>query len=81
MNEQTCKVYVGVTAFFTPEGQLLPRTIHWEDGRRYPVDRVVQIRRAASLRAGGTGIRYTVEIRGRMTYLFLEEDRWFVERK
>jgi len=45
------------------------------------VDRVLDVRPAASLKAGGAGTRYTVRIRGRQTYLFREEDRWFVERR
>ena len=73
------KVYVEVAAVFSPEGQILPRRIRWEDGTVYTVDRVVDIRRAAALKAGGCGLRYTVRIGGRQTYLFLDEDRWFVE--
>lgn len=73
------KVYVEVAAVFTPEGQILPRQIRWEDGTRFPVDRIVDIRRAAATKVGGCGIRYTIHIRGQQTYLFLEEDRWFVE--
>ena len=33
------------------------------------------------MKAGGAGIRYTVEIGAKQTYLYLEEDKWFVERK
>ncbi len=73
------KVYVEVAAVFSPEGQILPRSIRWEDGTLFAVDRVLDIRRAAALKAGGCGIRYTIRIGGRQTYLFLDEDRWFVE--
>ena len=73
------KVYVEVAAVFSPEGQILPRQIRWEDGTLFTVDRVVDIRRAAALKAGGCGLRYTIRIGGRQTYLFLDEDRWFVE--
>ena len=73
------KVYVEVAAVFSPEGQILPRQIRWEDGTLFTVDRVVDIRRAAATKAGGCGLRYTVRIGGRQTYLFLDEDRWFVE--
>ena len=73
------KVYVEVAAVFSPEGQILPRQIRWEDGTVFAVDRVVDIRRAAALKAGGCGLRYTIRIGGRQTYLFLDEDRWFVE--
>lgn len=76
------KVYVEVMAVFTPEGRLIPRTITWEDGRVYQIDRVTDVRRACSLKAGGTGMRYTCMISGKTTHLFYEDDnKWFVERK
>lgn len=37
--------------------------------------------RAASFKAGGVGIRYTCMVCSRETYLFFEEDRWFIERR
>lgn len=79
--EANPKVYVRVRADFFPDGKLLPCAITWEDGHAFEIDRVVDVRRAASLKAGGAGIRYTVEIGGKQTYLYLEEDRWFVERR
>ena len=75
------KVYVAVEARFSPEGVLRPLSIEWEDGRIYEIDKVTDVRRAASLKAGGVGVRYTVNIAGRQRYLFLEENKWFVERK
>ena len=75
------KVYIRVTAEFHEDGRLLPVSFVWEDGRKYEIDRVLDITRAASLKAGGTGMRYTCSVYGHETYLFLEEDRWFMERK
>ena len=75
------KVYVEVAAVFTTDGQVMPRQIRWEDGTVFPVDRVLDIRQAAATKAGGCGLRYTIRIRGKQTYLFLDEDRWFVEGK
>jgi len=75
------KVFVTVTAEFDPEGRLTPLSFVWEDGHRYEIDRVLDTRRAASLKAGGMGLRYTCRVRGIQTYLFLEEGRWFMERK
>ncbi|MGM9522363.1 MAG: hypothetical protein ACI3VB_07795 [Oscillospiraceae bacterium] len=75
------KVYVGVKAIFRPDGRLLPTSVIWEDGHEYEIDRVLDVRRAASLKAGGTGMRYTVRIGRTETFLFLEEDKWFVERR
>lgn len=79
--EQYPKVYVEVTAVFDVEGRLYPKSIRWEDGTVYEIDRVLDVCRAASLKAGGAGIRYTVRIQNQRTFLFLEENRWFVERK
>ena len=75
------KVYVKVDALFFPDGRLLPVAFWWENARRYSIDQVTDVCRAASLKAGGVGIRYTCMVHGRQTYLFYEEDRWFMERK
>ncbi len=80
-NMNPAKVYVAVDARFEPDGRLTPTAVIWEDQRRYEIDRVLDVRRAASLKAGGSGIRYTVRIGHTETYLFLEEDRWFAVRK
>ena len=77
----SCKTYVEVTASFSPEGSVIPLSIKWQDGTIYEIDRVLDIRRAAALKAGGCGLRYTCRIRGQQTYLFLDEDRWFVEAR
>ena len=75
------KVYVKVNADFDSAGNIIPRVITWEDGRRYSVDRVTECRPAASLKVGGRGLRYRCRI-GRMeSYLFYEEGKWFVEAK
>lgn len=75
------KVFVEVTAKFDTDGNITPLALLWEDGTVYEIDRITDVRRAASLKAGGTGIRYTVKIRGRQSYLFYEGPRWFVEAK
>ena len=84
------KVYVAVKADFRDDGVMLPREITWEDGKRYSIDRVVDIRQAAARKAGGQGDRYTIKIGGKQSYLFFERSpnqtgncigRWFVERK
>lgn len=75
------KVFVEVTARFDAEGKITPLSLLWEDGTVYEIDRVLDARRAASLKAGGIGIRYTVRINGKQSYLFYEEPRWFVEAK
>ena len=84
------KVYVQVNADFNADGVMLPRILIWENGEKYLIDRVVDIRQAAARKAGGQGDRYTIEVRGQICYLFFERvpqltgnviGRWFVERK
>lgn len=77
----TRKVYVSVTARFDEKGSLTPLSIKWEDGTVYEIDRILDVRRAASLKAGGIGTRYAIRIQGKATYLFYEEPKWFVEGK
>jgi len=36
---------------------------------------------AASLKAGGQGMRYTCRIAGKQVFLFCDDGRWFVEGK
>ena len=51
------------------------------DEGEYEIDKVLQVRKAAS-EVGGRGIRYTIRIGRSETYLFDEENgRWFVEAK
>lgn len=75
------KVYVKVIASFSQDGEVRPMTVIWEDGRRFKIDKVTQIRRAYASKVGGTGVRYTVSIKGKSTFLFEDEGRWFVEAK
>ena len=84
------KVYVAVKADFREDGVMLPREITWEDGRKYEIDRVTDIRQAAAMKAGGQGDRYTIVVRGQERQLFFERNasltgdnigRWFIERK
>ena len=47
------KVYVDVTAEFSKDGILTPKSFVWKDGRIYEIQRVKDMRMAASLKAGG----------------------------
>lgn len=75
------KTYVQVTARFSEDGEVTPIAVTWSDGRVWRIDRVLDRRRAASLKVGGTGVRYLVEIGGKRTFLFYEDPAWFVEEK
>ena len=84
------KVYVPVSAIFTATGEVRPMALVWEDGHVFEIDKVLDVRPAPALKAGGHGDRYTVLINGKTSYLFFERTglisgtclgRWFVERK
>lgn len=72
------KHFVRVIAEFDTEGKITPLSIFYEEEYR-EVDRILDVRPAASLKSGGAGIRYTCYIQGVKTYLFLEESSWFFE--
>lgn len=73
------KQYISVTAKFDIDGNILPISINWDDGRVFAIDRITDIRYAASLKAGGAGIRYTCRIKQNEKHLFLEDNRWFID--
>ena len=79
--EQSPTVYVSVLALINPEGKKKPLGFIWEDGRKILINDILDVRRAASLKAGGAGVRYTCEVSGKVIFLFDEEGRWFVERQ
>jgi hypothetical protein len=75
------KVYVEVTARFDLNGNISPLSLIWKDGKAYEISKIKDIRPAASLKAGGAGTRYTCTFDSVERYLFLEENKWFVEGK
>lgn len=75
------RVYVKVVVAYDVDGKVCPMRVVWEDGRSFEVDRLLDVRRAASTKAGGQGMRYTVRIMNRETYLYEDEGRWFVEAR
>jgi len=87
--KQDIKVYVEVKLHVDTLGRMIPTRLQWEDGRWYEIDRVLDIRPAPALKAGGQGDRYTIRIGNKQRYLFFEHStqpegyvpgRWFVER-
>ena len=82
------KKYVKVIAEFDIDGRIIPLELIWDDGSKFEITHIHDVHRAASLKAGGTGYRYTVTIDGKQRYIWLEDivfnktigARWFVER-
>ena len=84
------KVYVPVTVDFDDIGHMIPKSIIWEDGLRFIIDKILDVRPAAAMKAGGQGDRYTIQVNNQWSYLFFERNvaisgcnigKWFVERK
>lgn len=81
------KVYLEVELKCTVQGEIIPTAIIWQDGRRFEIDKILDVKRRASLKAGGVGIRYECMIEGSIKYLFMEDiefnrlsgAKWFVE--
>lgn len=69
------------------EGNMIPRQIHWYDGRIFDLNVISACHRPAA-KVGGVGIRYTVMVsyrgkRLKTTHLYFEDgadpEVWFVE--
>ncbi len=73
------KKYVKVIAVFHTDGSITPRVILSDDGAHMEINNISDIRRAASISAGGYGVRYTCVCGGRPLQIYLEGSRWFVE--
>lgn len=74
------KKIVTVNATFDEQGNITPHYIIFDD-KKYVIDKVLDIKNCASFKVGGIGLRYTININGIITYVFLEENKWFVEQK
>lgn len=70
---------ISVVAIMNSSGQIVPLSIIWNDGRKFDVDRVLEIKKAASTKGGGMGLRYTCKILGKEKFLWLDGYVWFVE--
>jgi hypothetical protein len=75
------KVPVDVSAVCYAIGDVVPDGFWWKDGAMYEIDRVNGWERAASVRAGIIGMRYSIRVRGRETYIYRDDDLWFMESK
>ena len=71
--------YIQVVAKFLENGEVIPLSLFWENGKEYIIDKVISKKNLASTKGGGVGIRYEVKIKSQIKFLFLHEYRWFVE--
>lgn len=71
--------YIQVVAKFLENGEVIPLSLFWENGKEYIIDKVISKKNLASTKGGGVGIRYEVKINSQTKFLFLHEYTWFVE--
>lgn len=76
-HEHSGKVYIPVWAYYNSRGEIKPLAIKMGD-EYFKVDRILDVRPAASRKAGGAGIRYVCRIESQIFELYLEENRWFI---
>ena len=74
------KKYVKVYLEMDENGKKTPKSIVYND-QKFEIDCVLDVRTAPSMKVGGVGERYTIRIDGKETYIFLENNKWFVEEK
>lgn len=72
------KRYIDVVTLIDKEGVMNPVMIIWDNGSKYKIDRVLEVRKSASV-VGGSGILYKCRIQGKERNLFFEKNRWFIE--
>ena len=77
--ESKHKVYVKVRADHDFDGKVRPLMLRTQDGPPMRIDRVLDVRPAPSLKAGGQGIRYTCRVDGHILQLFFDDPFWFIE--
>ena len=70
---------IDVVAKMNSSGLVTPLYIIWENGKKYEIDKILDIRKKASLKGGGMGIRYTCQIKNQERFIWLDGYVWFVE--
>ncbi|MCL2320880.1 MAG: hypothetical protein FWC47_02100 [Oscillospiraceae bacterium] len=74
------KIFIKIVAEFNTRGEIKPLMIIWEDGRKFEIDQVMDKKNCASLKHGGVGTRYVCRVRNRIIRIFLEDNKWFLDK-
>ncbi len=84
----TERIYVRVNSDFDATGYMLPKSITWDDGRAFLIEKVQDYKAATSMN-GRNSDCYTVVIHGEEKHLYFERTdstyrsrvgRWYVEK-
>lgn len=74
------KIELDIEVEHQKDGRAVPKRILWDDGRKFDIDRVLDVRRAAATKCGGIGIRYLCRTYGREFCIFDEDGKWYLEK-
>lgn len=72
--------YISVITLFDLSGNITPLFVVLNNGIKYKIDKILHKCPAASLKSGGSGIRYTCLFNNQIRYLFLDNNKWFIEK-
>ena len=70
---------VNIIAKMQEDGIVIPLILLWENGKKYTIDKILDIRKKASTKGGGLGLRYTCRFGEEERYIWLDGYIWFVE--
>ena len=77
------KTLVTVRAEHHTDGRIQPLFFVMPNGEKVKIERIMRVQQAASLKAGGQGIRYEVRVcsgaQRHQLYLFDDAGIWFIE--
>ena len=77
--ENEAKIYVMVRVDHLLDGRMRPLMFRAQDGPVHRIDRILDVREAPSLKAGGQGTRYTCRVGDSIVMLFYDDPYWFIE--
>lgn len=80
-SEEPRQIYVDMIVCYKPDGNMIPLSFIWEDGREYKVGRVINSRKGHSLKVFSPGMRYLCEKGRRRYYVYYDGERWYLELK
>lgn len=73
--------YVTMYIEVLPEGQVVPLSILWKDGRKFTVEQIINIKNNSPVRSGGRATKYTLIIQGQTRDFFVDDGKLFVETR
>ena len=72
--------YVDVICLNDKGGNIRPLCLIWDEVRKIPITSIKEICPRSSLKAGGSGMRYTCVFSSNLVrHLFYDRGKWYVE--